>query len=104
MEILHRPAADVLPLDYKNDGDEIETYITKSNKRAEQLWKSKSPDFAPATASARRFAAAGQAIAALQSDPATSDVLAKVNRGLIDAERALLIPEGLPNRPWFRPA
>ena len=28
----------------------------------------------------------------------------KLNRTLRDAERAMLIPEGLPNRPWFRHA
>ena len=29
---------------------------------------------------------------------------AKLNQSLRQAERALLIPEGLPNRPWFRHA
>ena len=30
--------------------------------------------------------------------------MAKLNLSLRQAERALLIPEGLPNRPWFRHA
>ena len=29
---------------------------------------------------------------------------AKLNQTLREAERALLIPDGLPNRPWFRHA
>jgi N-acetylated-alpha-linked acidic dipeptidase len=28
----------------------------------------------------------------------------KLNAALHDAERALLVPEGLPNRPWFKHA
>ena len=28
----------------------------------------------------------------------------RLNAALRDAERALLVPEGLPNRPWFRHA
>jgi len=27
-----------------------------------------------------------------------------LNRALLDAERALLVPEGLSNRPWYHPA
>jgi len=30
--------------------------------------------------------------------------MSQLNRALRQAERALLIPEGLPNRPWFRHA
>jgi len=30
--------------------------------------------------------------------------LARMNAALRDAERALLIPEGLPNRPWYHHA
>jgi N-acetylated-alpha-linked acidic dipeptidase len=46
--------------------------------------------------------AAGAAIAEKQRS-ATSEA-AVLNRALIEAERALLIPEGLPNRPWYRHA
>ena len=37
-----------------------------------------------------------------QQNPGTDSV--KLNQSLRQAERALLIPEGLPNRPWFRHA
>ncbi len=62
-------------------------------------------DFTAAAAAAKRFAAAGRKISTAQHDPrlSTSD-LAKLNDALRNAERALLIPEGLPNRPWFRHA
>ena len=29
---------------------------------------------------------------------------ARLNQALLSAERALLVPEGLPHRPWFRHA
>lgn len=28
--------------------------------------------------------------------------MARLNHALLNAERALLVPEGLPHRPWFR--
>ena len=30
--------------------------------------------------------------------------MAKLNEALLSAERALLVPQGLPHRPWFRHA
>ena len=49
---------------------------------------------------AERFTLAGTAIAAVQRDPKADR--AQLNRLLSQTERALLLPNGLPNRPWFR--
>jgi N-acetylated-alpha-linked acidic dipeptidase len=60
------------------------------------------PDFSQATEAAKRFEAAGEKILALQKNPPAD--AAKLNETLIEAERALLLQQGLPNRPWFRHA
>ena len=43
---------------------------------------------------------AGAKVLAIQKNPPQD--AAKLNQALIAAERALLSPQGLPNRPWFR--
>src|SRR5947207_1912359 len=55
-----------------------------------------------AVAAAHRFTAAGAAIAVKQKD-ATADA-AKLNTALLNAEHAFILPDGLPERPWFRHA
>ncbi|MCU1307607.1 MAG: Glutamate carboxypeptidase, partial [Acidobacteriaceae bacterium] len=103
LEMLHMANADVLPYDDVLYGHEIESYLVKASLRAEKTFRGDAPDFTRVMIAARRFTAASEAIASFQHDPSASDAtLAKINRGLLDAERALLIPEGLPRRPWFR--
>jgi N-acetylated-alpha-linked acidic dipeptidase len=105
IEMLHMAGADVLPFDYDLYGKEIESYLIKANGRAEKQWKSEAPDFTRVMIAARRFTAAGHAINVLQHDlPSSSAAVEAMNRGMSNAERALLIPEGLPKRPWFRHA
>src|SRR6185312_1333911 len=60
------------------------------------------PDFAPAANAATRFMNAGAKVLAIQKNP-PQDVI-KLNETLIATERALLTPQGLPNRPWFKHA
>ena len=51
-------------------------------------------------AAARHFEAAGGKILAKQKNPpADAD---RLNQTLRSAERAMLTPQGLPHRPWFR--
>ncbi len=57
-------------------------------------------DFGPALAAAERFATAGTAIRSRQSNPPSDPT--ELNKALRDAETALLNPEGLPKRPWYR--
>lgn len=105
VEMLHMANADVLPYDDALYGHEIESYLVKASGRAEKTWRGDAPDFTRVMIAARRFTAASEAIAVFQHDASASDAtLAKINRGLLDAERALLIAEGLPRRPWFRHA
>jgi len=102
MEVLRMAEAEVLPFDYESYGKEIGGYIDAAKKKAEAKFPGKAPDFSSAADAAKRMIAAGAAIAEKQRS-ATSEA-AVLNRALIEAERALLIPEGLPNRPWYRHA
>ena len=51
---------------------------------------------------AKHFEEAGAKILAKERKPPEDTT--KLNRALCDAERALLVPEGLPNRPWYKHA
>jgi N-acetylated-alpha-linked acidic dipeptidase len=101
LEILHFADADLLPLDYETYGKEISAYLEAAQQRAEKALP-KPPSFAAALKAAGRFADAGAAIRRAQ--PSTAEEFDAMNRALRDAERALLLPEGLPGRPWYRHA
>ncbi|MDQ2832242.1 MAG: M28 family metallopeptidase [Acidobacteriota bacterium] len=98
LEILHMADAEVLPYDYELYGKEIVGYVEAAQKHAgaEKL----SLDFSPALAAAKRFAAAGMAVRAVQA-AGTADA-AGLNRSLRGAEEALLNPAGLPRRSWYK--
>ena len=102
VEALRMADADVLPYDYEEYGKEVAVYITVAKKKAEDKLGKNSPTFAAATDAARRFEDAGKRILARQKKiPGNA---AELNQTLRDAERALLIPGGLPNRPWYQHA
>jgi N-acetylated-alpha-linked acidic dipeptidase len=92
--------ADVLPYDYEEYAKEISSYIDSAKKKAQAELVGQSVNFAEASQAAHHFEQAGAKILVRQQgSPRDVD---KLNRALRDAERALLMPEGLPNRPWFR--
>jgi N-acetylated-alpha-linked acidic dipeptidase len=94
--------ADVLPYDYEEYAKEISSYIDSAKKKAQAELVGQSVNFAEASQAAHHFEQAGAKILVRQQgSPRDVD---KLNRALRDAERALLMPEGLPNRPWFRHA
>ena len=102
IEMLHMAGADYYPEDYELYGREIVSYIQQAQTKAQQTFGAPTPAFADALAAAQRFQRAGAQIREAQSS-STAD-LVRLNRTLSNAERALLIPQGLPNRPWFRHA
>ena len=101
LEAVRMADADVLPYDYEEYGKEIGAYIDAAIGKSRVKFGAKSPDFGPAEQAARHFAEAGARITAAQRNPKDPG---KLNQALKSAERALLIPEGLPNRPWYRHA
>jgi N-acetylated-alpha-linked acidic dipeptidase len=104
VEALHMASADVLPYDYELYGKEIGAYIDRARDKAAQVLGSGAPDFSKASDAAKRFTSAGAKILAAQKNPPQDSAAAKLNQTLIAAERALLLENGLPNRPWFRHA
>ena len=102
IEILRMAGADALPFDYDEYGKEIAAYIDAAKKKSDAKFGAKSPDFAAAAEGAKRLATSGTAV--LEKQKNASGDLVRLNRALRETERALLLPEGLPNRPWYRHA
>jgi N-acetylated-alpha-linked acidic dipeptidase len=102
VQMLHMAGADVLPYDYELYGKEIGAYVEAAEKKARQMWGEKSPSFTAARQAASRFEHAGQAMRQQQLAP--SGDLRALNARLRNAEHGLLMPQGLPGRPWFRHA
>lgn len=106
LQVLRMADATVLPFDYQNYGIEIMQYILAAERNAQDTFGEGSPEFAPVLRAARRFVTAGRLLgeyqeASMQSDPAE---LKRLNAVLMSVERDLLLPDGLPKRPWFRHA
>jgi N-acetylated-alpha-linked acidic dipeptidase len=92
--------ADVLPYDYEEYGKEIAAYLDAAQKRAQDKFGEHALDFGPVNAAAHHFESAGVKILAKQKNPPQD--AARMNTALRGAERALLTPQGLPHRSWFR--
>ncbi len=102
LEALRMADADVLPYDYEEYGKEIAVYLDAAKKRAESKFGEHGLDLSAVTGAAKHFQDAGAKILAKQKNPPRD--AARLNQALLGAERALLMPEGLPHRPWFRHA
>jgi N-acetylated-alpha-linked acidic dipeptidase len=102
ISIIRMSDADILPYDYEEYAKEIVSYIDSAKKKAQTEFAGQKVDFAEAIQAAHHFEqAAAKTLVWQQDSPRDA---AKLNQALRDAERALLMPEGLPNRPWFRHA
>jgi N-acetylated-alpha-linked acidic dipeptidase len=102
LEALRMADSDVLPYDYEEYGKEVAAYLDAAGKRAESKFGDHALDLNAVNRAAKHFQAAGSKILARQRSPVSNP--ARLNQALLSAERALLVPEGLPHRPWFRHA
>jgi N-acetylated-alpha-linked acidic dipeptidase len=102
LEVLRMASADVLPYDYENYGKEILVYLDAAKNKSKNRFGDKAPDFSAAFDGARRLQEAGAKM--LQKQRKIPGAPDRMNAALRETERALLIPEGLPNRPWFHHA
>jgi N-acetylated-alpha-linked acidic dipeptidase len=102
LEVVRMSSADVLPYDYENYGKEILVYLDAAKNKSKEHFGDKGPDFSAALDGARHLEEVGAKL--LQKQRKITGVTDRMNVRLREAERALLIPEGLPNRPWFRHA
>ena len=74
----------------------------RARHKSEAVFGGQQPDFADAIRAAHQFQEAGAKIRRKQGNPGSG--ADRLNQVLRQAERALLISDGLPNRPWFRHA
>lgn len=102
LEVMRMAEANVLPYDYEEYGKEVMAYVDAANKKAQSTFLGQAPSFSEAETAAKHFEQAGAKMLTRQRS-ASGDVV-KLNKVLLDAEHALLIPEGLPNRPWYHHA
>ena len=102
IEAIRMADADVLPLNYEEYGKEIEAYVDAARKKSDAEFGAQAPNFEEAVKAAHRFEQAGTKILTREQKPPADS--AKLNQALREAERAFLLPDGLPNRPWFRHA
>jgi N-acetylated-alpha-linked acidic dipeptidase len=100
LEALRMADADVLPYDYEEYGKEISVYLDAAKKRAETKFGDHALEFTSVNLALKHFQDAGAKIFQKQKSPPRN--AAKLNQALRNAERALLVPEGLPHRPWYR--
>ena len=106
--LLRLADAEVLPFDYETYGRQILEYIGEIEQQASTASPvgARTVDFAGLRAAAEGFAKAGADVRArsesMLSSTASSQELAGINRRLIMAERDLIEPAGLPDRPWYR--
>jgi N-acetylated-alpha-linked acidic dipeptidase len=101
IEAIRIASADVLPFDYEEYGKEIGAYLQAADKKAKDTFGAQAPSFADATKAASHLEKAGAELLKVQNS-ASGDP-ARINQGLLDAERAFLT-DGLPDRPWFKHA
>jgi len=109
--LLRLADAEILPFDYESYGNQIVEYVDDIEQQATKASAdgAKQIDFAALKAAAEAFVRAGAAararadslLAGERAAAADAD-LARVNRALIMAERDLIEPAGLPDRPWYR--
>ena len=102
LEVIRMSGVEVLPYDYEEYGKEIGAYVEAARRKSDAVFGGQTPSFAEAIRAAHQFEQAGVKIHRKQENP--GDGSARLNQALRSAERALLIAEGLPNRPWFRHA
>jgi N-acetylated-alpha-linked acidic dipeptidase len=100
LEAIRIADADVLPYDYEEYGKEIVAYLNAAKKKSEVEFGAEALNFAAVIKAAQHFQQIGGKTLTRQDNP-PNDLL-KLNNALLQTERALLLPDGLPNRPWFR--
>jgi len=112
--LLRLADAEVLPFDYESYGTQILEYIDEIEQQATKASAdgAKRIDFVGLKEAATAFAKAGadaraRADALLSASTGSGQAtplsqLAKMNRALMMAERDLIEPAGLPDRPWYR--
>ena len=102
LDAIRMADADVLPYDYEEYGKEVVVYLDAAKKKAQSEFGAAAPDFGKASKAAQHLQLAGAKIHSKQT--ALPRDAGKLNEALLAAEHAMLLPDGVPGRPWFRHA
>ncbi|OLE79446.1 MAG: hypothetical protein AUF76_16690 [Acidobacteria bacterium 13_1_20CM_2_65_9] len=103
--------AELLPFDYESYGKQILEYVNEIEQQANKASAAgaKTIDFAGLKAAAQGFAKAGaelrqkgDGLLVTSQAAARLVTIGDINRRLMMAERDLIEPAGLPDRPWYR--
>ena len=111
-------SAEVVPLTFVPYGEALREYLDDLRRTVERKARARAPGapqplafegLVPLVASIRAFQSQAAALDAATASLADRDnldpaKLARVNDSLKRVERAFLLPEGLPGRPWFKHA
>jgi N-acetylated-alpha-linked acidic dipeptidase len=104
--VLRLAEADVIPLDYEPYARRVEEFAAEVGRR----WTDGGTGGSSDVVAEVRLAAAEMRAAARRANDRRAGLLARfdvagvdrLNRQLISVERALLDPDGIPGRPWYR--
>lgn len=102
LEVIRMSDADILPFDYQEYAREIAAYIDTAKRKAQDKFGAQAPSFTEVEAAAKHMQDAAASMAEEQKGP--NPRINSINERLMLAERTLLLPDGLPNRPWFKHA
>jgi N-acetylated-alpha-linked acidic dipeptidase len=99
--------ADVLPFHYSDYAAAIDTYVRELQRIQAETPGAAQVDLSILLEASQSWREASERLESrvaqlLQSEDTPSRVLARINRALMQQERALTQPRGLPGRPWFR--
>jgi N-acetylated-alpha-linked acidic dipeptidase len=100
LEAVRMADADVLPYDYEEYAKEIDVYLDAARRRADDKFGKNVLNFDAVNNAAHHFETTAGKILAKQKNPPQDAT--RLNQALRGAERAMLLPQGLPHRPWFR--
>ena len=107
--LLRLADADLLPFDYESYGKQIGTYVDEIQKEAEKKSAdgARKIEFTELRSAAQAFAKAGADLRAqsehlLSAGSVDRNTLAALDHRMMTAERDLIEPAGLPDRPWFK--
>lgn len=105
--VLRLADADILPFDYEEYGEAIQKYLSDLQEEVEQSEFGGKLLFADAMQATRRFTDAARVldqrtVEMTRGESSQAEHLENVNEALVEVERDFLLPDGLPNRSWFR--